>query len=646
MSFECYRIGDLLLDAGTQEVSRNGAVLSIPRLSFKLLLTLARHAPNVVSTQQLEKEVWTGLVVDRGTVNKRVLLLRKSLQEEEQDEPYIAVVRGSGYRLVAPVERLQDPDDEAAENTGNWARRYHKGAVVARNISYWLLGIVAVVALFQGFRNSAEGPVPAAAVSGPDRHSVAVLPFVDMSDDQTSQYLGDGIAEEIINLLTNMRGMQVAARTSSFTFRNSKKTVQEIGAELNVAAVLEGSVRRSGNDLRVTAQLIDTRTGYHIWSQDYDRPFNEVFSVQDDIAVNIVQALQVSLDENARPDSKKNTTDNAEAFALYLKGRSLLNERIALRAEGLQEALGYFKQAIAEAPKFARPYAGAAAAQALLPSYDPQLERGSHFGKAMEDAALALEIDPASTDALEVMAYIQSSRGNLLQAAAIFEQIENLGSRDSDYIHWRSLMMMRLGYFDSLLDGLKSAYRYDPLNQRIGWSLATDLILAGKPQEAADVLKPLGYYRYRKYSLALTAIALKDFRRARALLRGARLRSGTLPAVYADLVIDGIADPARAKSAAERIVAAEKSGELDKLVSFEALLTMGSPRVYDLGIDIDKDIGNKQILIEFWNLWSVDLRRDPRFKDWVRQLGYVEFWKKYGWPDRCRPTGPSDFECI
>ena len=116
MGFECYRIGDLLLDAGTQEVTRNGTVVPVPRLSFKLLLSLARHAPNVVSTQQLETEVWAGLVVDRGTVNKRVLLLRKALGEDKDTDPYIAVVRGSGYRLIAQVDRIdaspETPDQE------------------------------------------------------------------------------------------------------------------------------------------------------------------------------------------------------------------------------------------------------------------------------------------------------------------------------------------------------------------------------------------------------------------------------------------------------------------------------------------------------------------------------------------------------
>ena len=123
MGFECYSIGDLLLDAGKQEVTRNGTVLPVPRLSFKLLLSLARHAPNVVTAQQLETEVWEGLVVDKGTVKKRVLLLRKSLSQDLQDDPYIAAVRGSGYRLVAKIGRVACPSEHSSMDESGQQRR-------------------------------------------------------------------------------------------------------------------------------------------------------------------------------------------------------------------------------------------------------------------------------------------------------------------------------------------------------------------------------------------------------------------------------------------------------------------------------------------------------------------------------------------
>jgi len=159
VGFECYRIGDLLLDAGTQEVTRNGTVVPVPRLSFKLLLSLARHAPNVVSTQQLETEVWAGLVVDRGTVNKRVLLLRKALGEEKGTDPYIAVVRGSGYRLIAPVDRIDaSPETSVKEDTTrkSW---FQQRSSAMRTTSYWLLGIVAVLALYHGLQSTFLPPL-------------------------------------------------------------------------------------------------------------------------------------------------------------------------------------------------------------------------------------------------------------------------------------------------------------------------------------------------------------------------------------------------------------------------------------------------------------------------------------------------------
>jgi len=319
VGFECYRIGDLLLDAGTQEVTRNGTVVPVPRLSFKLLLSLARHAPNVVSTQQLETEVWAGLVVDRGTVNKRVLLLRKALGEEKGTDPYIAVVRGSGYRLIAPVDRIDaSPETSVKEDTTrkSW---FQQRSSAMRTTSYWLLGIVAVLALYHGLQSTffatVEPGVEGDATSGAQpiavaysQTSIAVLPFVDLSDCQVHQYLGDGIAEEVINLLAGMDGLAVAARTSSFAFRDSTSTAVDIAAKLRVGSILEGSIRHSGKRIRVTAQLIDPRTGYHIWSKNYDRTFDEVFEVQDDIAFNIAQSLKLTLDESGAPDSKSATT--------------------------------------------------------------------------------------------------------------------------------------------------------------------------------------------------------------------------------------------------------------------------------------------------------------------------------------------------
>jgi len=159
-------------------------------------------------------------------------------------------------------------------------------------------------------------------------------------------------------------------------------------------------------------------------------------------------------------------------------------------------------------------------------------------------------------------------------------------------------------------------------------------------------LKGLEHFTYRDYYLAQAAIYTGNYPAARELLRDVQLRAGILPAVYADLLIDALEDPVRIEDTAELFVSASNDGVLTSLVSFEALLILGSPRAFDLGIDPLRDVTKVQIHTQIWNNWAVALRQDPRFKDWVSVLGYVDFWRKHGWPDRCRPISLDDFECI
>jgi tetratricopeptide (TPR) repeat protein len=413
-----------------------------------------------------------------------------------------------------------------------------------------------------------------------------------------------------------------------------------------VGTILEGSIRHSDGRIRVTAQLIDAQSGYHIWSKNYDREFDEVFEVQDDIALSISQSMKLTLDENSQPDSRKATTGDIEAFALYLKGRELFNDRIHLRSEGLRRALDFYSKAIQQDPGFAQAHAGIASIYWLLTSYDDSLDEEAYFELAEASANFALEIDPDTTAALAALAMVEASRGNIEQAAALFEKIRTIGSNDSNIVHWEASLHIRLGYFDELIEPLTEVYRLDPLNEHIGWSLAAALNFSGQPGKAAGILTGLEFFSYRQYVLGLTAIYRGDFEQARDLLRDVRMRSGVLPAVYADLLIDALENSALMEETAQKFVLATETGDLEKCVSFESLLILGSPRVFDLGMDPYTDITRMQIHAQVWNNWGVAIRQDPRFKEWVEALGYVDFWRKYGWPDRCRPTGADDFECV
>jgi tetratricopeptide (TPR) repeat protein len=312
----------------------------------------------------------------------------------------------------------------------------------------------------------------------------------------------------------------------------------------------------------------------------------------------------------------------------------------------LYEALEYFNQAIALDPMFAHAHAGVASVYWLLTSYDVSLDRKVWFDKAEASAKFALEIDPESVDALGALAAVYSKRGDIKHAADLFDRIRLIGAGGSDVISWEATLHLRLGYFEELVQSLSVQHRRDPLNEIISWALADALIFSGRPAEAIVILEELQDFTHRDYYLALAAIYSGDLGSARELLQNVEMRSGTMPAEYADLLIDALEDPGRKSDIAELVFSAAMAGELDKLVGFESLLIIGSPLAFDLGIDPVADIRNLQLHAQIWNNWAVALRQDPRFKDWVEALGYVDFWRKYGWPDRCRPTSLTGFECI
>ena len=235
-----YQVGDLVIDLGQQRVTRNRSDIALPSLSFDLLVTLARAAPNLVTFDQLTARVWPHLVITPETISQRVKLVRDALGDDPHAPRYIAGIRGRGYRMVAAVKPL--PVESQIQPPG-----HDETAVTAFN---------------------------------PPANSIAVLPFVNMSGDATQEYFSDGLAEELLNALTRINDLRVAARTSSFSFKGKDTDIGTVARKLNVGAVLEGSVRRSGHTVRITTQLNDAATGFHIWSESYDRDLGDMLQLQ------------------------------------------------------------------------------------------------------------------------------------------------------------------------------------------------------------------------------------------------------------------------------------------------------------------------------------------------------------------------------
>ncbi len=303
----------------------------------------------------------------------------------------------------------------------------------------------------------AEVPVPV------DEHRIAVLPMANISPDPRDDYFADGLTEELISNISNISELSVISRTSAMTFKGSGKKVSEIGKELDVGSVLEGSVRKAGKRMRITVQLIDVRNEKHLWAQSYDREFGDVFAVQSEIAKQVAAALRVRiLPEETRQLEKKPTT-SSEAYSLYLKGRYFWNERTK---EGLSKAIEYFKQATKLDPSFALAYSGIADSYAVLGNYyqAPYLEA---FEKQKENALKAVQFDDFSAEAHTSLAAALGNDYNWDGAEREFNRAIELNPNYATAHHWYGIILLRLGNLGKALREASKAQLLDPLALQI-----------------------------------------------------------------------------------------------------------------------------------------------------------------------------------
>ena len=309
-------------------------------------------------------------------------------------------------------------------------------------------------------RAAAPGAAAVLAVQGsgsaaPER-SIAVLPFTDMSEKKDQEYFSDGLSEELIDLLTKVPDLRVPARTSSFYFKGQHATIAEIAKALSVSHVLEGSVRKAGNTIRVTAQLIRADNGYHLWSQTYDRDLKDVFKVQDEIAGRVVEELKVALPATASNNARR--TENAAAYASYLLGRKYLDQ---LTNEGYASAIAAFNRAIALDPGYAAAYSRLCIAEASLAD---QTGDASGFKRAAAAAERAITLAPDSADGYNARAYLRSTfLWDWDGANADFSKALAIDPNNSDTLHSYSLMLGAKGQLAQALAENDKAIQIDPL---------------------------------------------------------------------------------------------------------------------------------------------------------------------------------------
>jgi TolB-like protein/class 3 adenylate cyclase/lipoprotein NlpI len=390
------------------------------------------------------------------------------------DEPFVDLGRQQLKNISDPVHAYLIVPKDAAPRPAPHRRalRWTSGA-----------GALAVLIIAALFVTRRVVPVPSLLGRSEDRKSVAVLPFVNMSSDKENEYFSDGITEDLITALSKVSGLHVAARTSSFAFKGKNEPIENIGAQLHVGAVLEGSVSKAGNQVRITAQLINTADGYHLWSDSYDRELQDIFAVRSQVAQTVAKALQVTLGAGERQRLEQKPTEDLEAYQLYLKGR-----RAAETLNDWGTAMRYLQQAIARDPDYALAYVGLAGYYVWADDW--AMSPDEALPRAREAAEKALQLDPSLAEAHVWLGVVRLWYNRDFEAARHeFQTALTLQPYLASAHEWYGAYAVGVGQIDEGLAESRRAVELDPLAPHTNTFLGFNFYFARRNEAAIKQLR-------------------------------------------------------------------------------------------------------------------------------------------------------------
>ncbi len=504
---------DLLIRPGTQQVFRDGREIPLPKLSFDLLMALVRAAPNTVTQDELMRQVWPGLVISPETVTQRVKLLRDALGDDSQTPRYVGLVRGRGYRFLAPVAPAIAKRADAAAGLGvpvagrwRWLPAFSLLALLAIATAWW-------------FTQRHEQPLAASAgqSSGPIRSeaSIAVLPLAALSPEaQTNDFFAEGIHDELLTRLAQIDGLRVISRSSVLAYRDSHRNLRDIARELGVSMVLEGSVQQVDGRVRINVQLIDAERDAHLWAQTYDRELSvaNLLEIQADIAQTVAEALQLQLLPPRVASRAASTTPDLGAYRVYLQGEASRrqwddqNDPAALLV-----AEDQYRRALGIDPGFALAYAGLSR---VLAEICWQLDRSceaAEIEQAQQFARRALELVPTLAEAhLALALHHYYSFRDYEQGLAELDLAEAEMPGNADIYYVRALILRRLGRLDEYVTATQRLRELAPLEYPGAAMVGGGLLRQGRLDAGRQVFEAWLDYRPGD-SRAQGVLALADF---------------------------------------------------------------------------------------------------------------------------------------
>jgi TolB-like protein len=511
-------------------------------------------------------------------------------------------------------------------------------------LDWMLFGSVAVLIALSGYRlivpSSNTEPRQAGAIS------IAVLPFQNLSGDAEQEFFSDGITEEITSALARVPDLRVVARTSAYQFRDQNRDIQSIGQQLHATHFIEGSVRKAGDRVRITAQLIQTDNGLHLWTESYDRDLIDIFAIQEDIAASIAGALRTPLGLAPGERLVSNRTNSPQSYEQYLRAQALVNTR----GVGVSQAIAILETVVARDPSFAPAWALLAQAYRLAPNFSPALRTGSledargivlsSLAKSERAAREAIRLDSRSAAAFAALATVQVFRTKWGEAEDLYKQALVLDPNEPEVLQAYSQTLATIGRLRDALSLREKLRLLEPFVPAYNAQTAIIMQLNGQSEATVPILEAIpadyggaysrnlslarAYAAQGRYSLAAdTLLAISDqdqvdrqsLEDAAKLLRTAPTQAKTpaaLPALDSELHFVYV-----------------YVGALDRVMEYQE-------RNLEIQYTIDRDL---------WLPEFAQVRKTQRFKSFVRKIGLVDFWRARGWPDLCRPMGTDDFVC-
>jgi TolB-like protein/DNA-binding winged helix-turn-helix (wHTH) protein/Flp pilus assembly protein TadD len=515
------RFGVFELDASSGELQKQGRKIKLEGQPVQVLLCLLENPGELVTREELHAKLWpadTFVNFEHG-LNAAVKRLRQALNDSADNPRFVETLPRRGYRFIAPVQTAGEEEPKPRRPTLRW----------------WLVGFVFLIAM---------GAVAWAIRSRPPAiRSLAVLPLENLTGDPSQEYFADGMTNELTTELGRISELRVISRTSSMTYKGSHKSLPEIARELNVEAVIEGSVFRSGNRFRITAQLILASADKHLWAKSYEGDVRDTLAMQSEIARSIAEQIRVQLTPHERAALKKSSPVNPEAYEDYLKGRYFWNKRTA---DGLKKAIEYFNQSLEKDPDNAEAYAGLADSYALLGDWEyGVLSPKEAYPKAKAAAKKALELDPDLGEAHISLAFcLDNFDWDWEGAEKEFRRGIELNPGYATGHHWYAWHLTAVGRNGRAIAEIEKAQSLDPLSLIIGADLAEEYLIAHRYDDAIkqsrkvmdiDPLFAVAHYELGQAFVAkhLYPEAIAESEKAIALSPGSSTFTSNLAYAYA-----------------------------------------------------------------------------------------------------------------